>query len=179
MGKLSAIIEALLFVAGEPISADELARAAECTSLEVNAALNELDKLYSEKNGGIQLGRVNSSAYLCTNRAYSEYVLRLLQPAQKRSFSQSMMETLSVVAYKQPVTRAEIEAVRGVRCEYAVSQLINMNMIEEIGRKDTIGRPALFATTDAFLQHFGLTSINELPDRQLFEQMEFEGSNEE
>lgn len=177
--QLSAVIEALLFVAGEPLPADELARAAQCEPAEVEKALGDLSALYENDSRGIRLSRVNGSAYLCTNRAYSEYVLRLLQPSQKRTFSQSMMETLSVVAYKQPVTRAEIEAVRGVRCEYAVSQLIHMNMIEEIGRKDTIGRPALFATTDTFLRHFGLASLNELPDKQLFEKMDFEGSDQE
>lgn len=88
---------------------------------------------------------------------------KLLQPIQKQSLSQAALETLAVVAYKQPVTRLDIEAVRGVKCDYSVQSLMNKGLIEEVGRKETLGRPILYGTTDAFLSHFGLTSLEDLP----------------
>ena len=91
-----------------------------------------------------------------------------MQPAQTKSFSQAMLETLSVVAYKQPVTRNDIEAIRGVRCEYSVSQLLKLGLIQELGRKDAVGRPMLFGTTDAFLRQFGLHDLGELPSYETF-----------
>ena len=88
---------------------------------------------------------------------------RLLQPVQKQSLSQAAMETLAVVAYRQPVTKLEIEAVRGVKCDYSVQSLMHKGLIEEVGRKETLGRPILYGTTDAFLAHFGLTELSDLP----------------
>ncbi len=168
MTLLCSMIEALLFISGEPLAAGEIADATERTQIEIAAALDELSGHYEKHGSGLRLSFVNGGAYLCTDKAHAGVITRLLQPVQQRAFSQAMMETLSVVAYKQPVTRAEIEAVRGVRCEYAVRELISMGMVQEIGRKDTIGRPALLGTTDAFLRHFGLGSIRELPERELF-----------
>ena len=100
---------------------------------------------------------------LATRPLYSGDVVRLLQPVQQQSLSQAAMETLAVVAYKQPVTRAEVEQIRGVKCDYSLQSLINKGMIREAGRKDTIGRPILFCTTDEFLSHFGLEDLKELP----------------
>lgn len=105
---------------------------------------------------------------LVSNRKYAGFVEALLQPAQTKSFSQAMLETLSVVAYKQPVTRNDIEAIRGVRCEYSVSQLLKLGLIQELGRKDAVGRPMLFGTTDAFLRQFGLHDLGELPSYETF-----------
>jgi segregation and condensation protein B len=94
---------------------------------------------------------------------YAGDVVRLLQPVQQQSLSQAAMETLAVVAYKQPVTRAEVEQIRGVKCDYSLQSLINKGLIRETGRKDTIGRPILFGTTDEFLSHFGLEGLENLP----------------
>ena len=91
---------------------------------------------------------------------YAQDVLRLLQPVQQQSLSQAAMETLAVVAYKQPVTRAEVEQIRGVKCDYSLQSLMNKGLIRETGRKDTIGRPILFGTTDEFLSHFGLEGLD-------------------
>ena len=98
-----------------------------------------------------------------TNSEYEKWLIKFLAPPEERTLSDSLMETLSVIAYRQPVTRADIEAVRGVRCEYAVSQLLKQGFIREVGRKDCIGRPMLFGTTDAFLRRFGIHSLDELP----------------
>ena len=156
-------IECILFVSGDPVPIAQLQRALQLTDLEMQSALESMDALYRKEERGIQLYITDETVQLVSNRKYSDMVLALLQPVQARSFSQSMLETLSISAYKQPVTRADIEAVRGVRCEYAVSQLLKLGMIQELGRKDVIGRPMLFGTTDAFLRHFGLHSVRELP----------------
>ncbi len=175
MTQLCSMIEALLFVSGEPLAAEEIANATGRTQIEIAAAFAELSSHYEDSSSGLRLAFVNGGAYLCTDKAHAGVITSLLQPVQQRAFSQAMMETLSIVAYKQPVTRAEIEAVRGVRCEYAVRELISMGMVQEIGRKDTIGRPALLGTTDAFLRHFGLGSLRELPEKELFGSGEING----
>ena len=100
---------------------------------------------------------------LATRPLYAEDVVRLLQPVQQQSLSQAAMETLAVVAYKQPVTRAEVEQIRGVKCDYSLQSLMIKGLIREVGRKDTIGRLILFGTTDDFLSHFGLTNLEDLP----------------
>lgn len=91
----------------------------------------------------------------------------MLNPVQRKTLSQASLEVLSIIAYKQPITRAEIEEIRGVKCDYSVMWLLQKGLIEEVGRKDTIGRPMLFGTTDLFLRHFGLSSISELPEQSL------------
>ena len=97
---------------------------------------------------------------------YAPYVERLLQPVQQQSLSQAAMETLSVIAYRQPVTKADIEKVRGVKCDYSVQSLLNKGLIQEQGRRETLGRPILYGTTDAFLRHFGIESLDQLPPQE-------------
>lgn len=161
-------IETLLFVSGEPVAVFELAQLLQITEIELNAELLSMREEYESQQRGILLQFINDKVQLCSNKLYAEYVKRMLQPEKTRTFSQSVIETLAIIAYKQPVTRADIEAIRGVRCEYSVSQLLSSGFIEEIGRKNAIGRPALFGTTDKFLQHFGISSVSELPDRKEF-----------
>ncbi|MDL2258467.1 SMC-Scp complex subunit ScpB [Eubacteriales bacterium OttesenSCG-928-K08] len=161
---LISAIECMLFVAGDPVALLEIERVLNISAQQTRELLNKLQNDYKQNNRGILLCVTDTTAQLCSNPEYSEYVEQLLQPAEKKTFSQSLLETLSVVAYRQPVTRADIEAVRGVRCEYAVSQLVKMNMIQSMGRKEVVGRPVLYGTTDAFLRHFGIGGIRELPD---------------
>ena len=170
----AAIVECMLFVAGEPVLITEIARVLEQDEASVKALLFEMEMRYREEGRGICLLATDDTAQLVSNREYIEYVEALLQPEQKKSVSQSIMETLAVVAYKQPVTRAEIEAVRGVRCEYAVSQLIKLGLIAAVGRKDVIGKPMLYATTDTFLHKFGLHNLSELPTLPLEEEQTIE-----
>ncbi len=157
------IIECILFVSGEPVTFAELMCALDMTQLEMQSTLQNMEKCYREEARGVQLYITEQTVQLVSNREYAPIVEKLLQPVQTKSFSQSMLETLSIIAYKQPITRAEIEAVRGVRCDYSVHQLLQMGMIQELGRKDAVGRPMMFGTTDAFLRQFGLHSIKELP----------------
>ena len=163
MTELAKIIEAILFVSGEPVQLGAVARALEVTELEVSAAADELASDYDYNRRGICLKRFGSHIQLSTRPDYAPQIEKLLQPIQKQSLSQAALETLAVVAYKQPVTRLDIEAVRWVTCDYSVQSLMNKGLIEEVGRKETLGRPILYGTTDAFLSHFGLTSLEDLP----------------
>lgn len=161
--QLYGALESVLFVAGEPLPKAELARVFELSALELNVALAELETQLESAGRGIRLFATEDAVQLVTAPENNEWLVKLLQPPQEKNLSDSMMETLSVIAYRQPVTRADIEAVRGVRCEYAVTQLLKQGFIKELGRKDVVGRPMLFGTTDAFLRRFGLHSIDELP----------------
>ena len=163
MNELAHVIEAILFVAGEPVNVKDLQRALEVTEDETRQAIDALDSDYSYHRRGITLKRFGEHIQLSTRAEYAPYVERLLQPVQKQSLSQSALETLAVVAYRQPVTRLEIEAVRGVKCDYSVQSLVNKGLIEEVGRKEALGRPILYGTTDKFLSHFGLHNLDELP----------------
>lgn len=162
-GNLKGRVEAVLYVAGEPIRVEELAKALDVTVKELETCLNELRDEYDFAQRGFMLRRFGHQVQLATRPLYAPDVVHLLQPVQKQSLSQAVMETLAVVAYKQPVTRAEIEQVRGVKCDYSVQSLVNKGLIAEVGRKDALGRPILYGTTDMFLQHFGISSLNELP----------------
>ena len=162
-GSMAGRIEAILFVAGEAVSVKDLARALQISEQELKKHLNELSDEYDYRQRGFLLKRFGDNVQLATRPLYAEDVVRLLQPVQQQSLSQAAMETLAVVAYKQPVTRAEVEQIRGVKCDYSLQSLMNKGMIEEIGRKDTIGRPILFGTTDKFLSHFGISSLEGLP----------------
>lgn len=162
-GTLSGRIEAILFVAGEPVRVEELAKA---LNVSVRAVDNELTKLrdeYDFHQRGFVLKRFGHQAQLATRALYAADVVHLLQPVQKQSLSQAAMETLAVVAYKQPVTRAEVEQVRGVKCDYSIQSLVNKELIVEVGRKEALGRPILYGTTENFLSHFGLSSLDDLP----------------
>ena len=161
--ELAHVIEAILFVAGEPVNVKDMQRALDVTEDETRQAIDALDSDYSFHRRGITLKRFGEHIQLSTRAEYAPYVERLLQPIQKQSLSQSALETLAIVAYRQPVTKLEMEAVRGVKCDYSVQSLVNKGLIEEVGRKEALGRPILYGTTDKFLSHFGLHSLEDLP----------------
>lgn len=171
-------IEAILFVAGEAVEIRELARAIGQDEKRVRKTLKDLESEYDFNQRGFMLKRFGEKVQLATRPLYAEDVVRLLQPVQKQSLSQAAMETLAVVAYKQPVTRAEVEEIRGVKCDYSLQSLTAKGLIQEVGRKETIGRPILFGTTDEFLSRFGIESLEELPPLPEPEQEE-EGDSEE
>ncbi|MBO4849032.1 MAG: SMC-Scp complex subunit ScpB [Clostridia bacterium] len=161
--QLIGALESVLFVMGEPIPKAEIMRVFGLSQLELNTLLVNAESEYESNERGIRLFSTDETVQLVTAPDYNDWLVKLLSPPQEKNLSDSMMETLSVIAYRQPVTRADIEAVRGVRCEYAVSQLLKQGFIRELGRKEVVGRPMLFGTTDAFLRRFGLHSIEELP----------------
>lgn len=154
-------IEAILYVAGEAVPISELCRTLEMTDIEMTLALNDLEAAL--QGHGIRLMRYGDHVRLETRAEYAEDIQRMLQPVQKQSLTQTTLETLAVIAYRQPVTKQEIELLRGVKCDYSLQVLISRGLIEECGRRETIGRPILYATTDRFLEHFGISDIRELP----------------
>ena len=162
-GSLKGRIEAILIVAGEAVRLDELARALNLPVGQVEKALEELRNEYDYEQRGFCLKRFGRQVQLATRALYADDVVSLLQPVQKQSLSQAAMETLAVVAYRQPVTKAEVEEIRGVKCDYSIHSLTVKNLIQEVGRKDTLGRPILYGTTEEFLSHFGLTTLDDLP----------------
>ena len=161
--EIMAVIEAALFVAGEPVALQDLQRALDVEPDLLNQALIQLEGSLDHARRGLRLKRFGEHVQLCTRPEYAPYIELLLQPIRKQSLSQSALETLAVVAYRQPVTKMEIEQVRGVKCDYSVQSLIKKGLIEDVGRKDVVGRPILYGTTDKFLSHFGLSSLDDLP----------------
>ena len=160
----TAAIEAILFAAGDSVSLEELGRAVEMTPLELANALDALQLRYAAEESGLQLKYLEDRVQLATKGIYGELLQQTLTPVKTRSLSQSMLEALTIIAYRQPVTRGEVDAIRGVRSEYAVSVLEQLGLIVEVGRKDALGRPILYGTTEEFLRRFGLESLQQLPE---------------
>ena len=162
-GSLKGRIEAILYVAGEAVERSELARALSVSGQELDSVLREMRDEYDFAQRGFLLRLFGTHVQLATRPLYAPDVVRMLQPEQKQSLSNAIMETLAVVAYRQPVTKAEVEQVRGVKCDYSMQSLINKGLVRELGRRETLGRPILYGTTDAFLDHFGIDSLEDLP----------------
>lgn len=164
-------IECLLFVAGEPLTLEQLAEALECTTLEAANLLDELRGDFAAAERGLQVIEVAGGYQLSTCAEFAPYLERLaVAQSDKHTLSQAALETLAVIAYKQPVTRVEIEAIRGVRADKSIANLMEMELICEAGRKETVGRPILYSTTRKFLQSFGLNALSELPQLPTFEE---------
>lgn len=157
------IIEAILFVSGEPVSIPDVAVALGIGEMEAVHAVETLQKEYETSSRGIALKRYGNHLKLETRAEYAPYVERMLQPVQRQTLSQAALETLAVIAYRQPATRGDVEQVRGVKCDYSVQSLLSKGLIMEVGRKEALGRPILYSTTDRFLEHFGISDIRELP----------------
>ncbi len=156
-------VMATLFVAGDAIEISAFAQLLDMDEDELDVIVQEIIEEKKNREEGLLLLRLGDKLQLCTNPKYAGYIKDLLAPTEHASLSNSVLETLSIVAYKQPVTRAEIDEIRGVRSNYAVSTLTEKGLIRVIGKKDVLGRPSLFATTDEFLRHFGISSLEELP----------------
>ena len=172
-------IECMLFVAGDPVAIAELARVLDLPTPKTRTLLSEMEYSYRVEGRGVQLLVTHDTAQLVSNRDYIEEVKQLVNPDETKNVSQSLLETLAVIAYRQPVTRADVERVRGVRCDYAVTQLQKLGLIVEVGRKDVVGHPTLFGTTDKFLRQFGIHAVDEMPNFLHYSQEIFEDSSEE
>lgn len=172
-------IECMLFVAGDPVAITELARVLDLSMPSLRSALSEMEFSYRVEGRGVQLLVTHDTAQLVSNRDFIEDVKKLVNPDETKSVSQSLLETLAVIAYRQPVTRSDVERVRGVRCDYAVTQLQKLGLIVEVGRKDVVGHPTLFGTTDKFLRQFGIHSVDEMPNFPFYSQEILEDSSEE
>lgn len=155
-------LEALLFAAGEPIAVPQLAAVLDLPRPQVWALLQELEERYQDERHGLLLRKVGEGYQLCTKPAYHEAVQQL-QATKELKLSNAAMETLALVAFKQPITRGEMEAIRGVQVDGVVNTLVDYGLITEAGRKEALGRPLLYATTPKFLETFGLQSLDDLP----------------
>ena len=160
--KLTNIIESILFVSGTQVAATDITEKLGITEKELNDCVSELQKKYSA-NSGIQLLKFNKKLQFCSNPTYAEEVSSVLNPIKERELSKSMLEVAAIIAYKQPVTRIDLEDIRG-NSEYALQKLLELGVIEPVGRKDAVGRPVMFGTTDKFLKRFQISSLDELPD---------------
>ncbi|MBS3872867.1 MAG: SMC-Scp complex subunit ScpB [Firmicutes bacterium] len=156
------LLEALLFASGEPIEKTRLRELLSLDEKSLDLLVEQLECSFAEATRGVQLRYTNDSLQLLTKPEAADLVLRLTAVRQYR-LSQPTLEVLAIVAYKQPITRAEIEEIRGVKCERALLTLAEKELVCEVGRKDTIGRPILYGTTERFLHHFNLRSLKDLP----------------
>ncbi len=162
--RIKGILEAILFTMGRSVPLKRLAEVLEMEPGNLKKILLSMQEEYGQESRGITLIELEDSWQICTKTEAYEYVQKLVNQPKKRSLTDVMLETLSIIAYKQPVTKQEIEAIRGVKCDFAVNKLIEYNLVRELGRKNTIGRPIVFGTTEEFLRSFGVSSIDELPD---------------
>lgn len=160
--ELKATLECLLFATGEPLQLEELSSILSLGMPEVEELLTELINDYQSTTRGLQIIAVAGGYQMVTRAAYASYIEKLCRP-KISSLSKPAMETLAIIAYRQPVVRAEIEAIRGVKVDHLLYNLIDKNLIQEVGRKDMPGRPILYGTTSDFLAYFGLYSLDDLP----------------
>ena len=160
---LDEFLESILFVSGNGLKVEELADILEIKKADINAAVARLKEKYGGKSG-IHLISYNGKIQFASNPEYSDVVAAVLNPIRERDLSNAALETIAIIAYRQPVTRLDIEQIRGVSSEYCVQLLLKNNLIEVVGRKESPGKPLLFGTTDEFLKRFQLEDISQLPD---------------
>lgn len=163
LDRIEAAIEAVLFAMGDSVEAEKLAAAIEHdVDTTVKIVHNMMDK-YEAANRGIRIIELENSFQLCTKTEYYEQLIKVASQPRKYVLTDVLLETLSIIAYKQPITKLEIEKIRGVSCDHAVNKLVEYGLAKELGRLDAPGRPMLFGTTEEFLRSFGVQSIDELP----------------
>ncbi|MCH5274892.1 MAG: SMC-Scp complex subunit ScpB [Lachnospiraceae bacterium] len=171
--KAEAVLEAILFTMGEAVEISRLASVLEMEEKEVKDVLAGMQERYEEENRGISLLWLEESVQLTTKAEHYEYLIKIAKTPRKMVLTDTVMETLSIVAYKQPVTRLEVERIRGVSCDHAINKLLEYDLITELGRLDAPGRPLLFGTTEQFLRCFGVRSLDELPELSTVQVEEF------
>ena len=162
--KAKAVLEAILFTMGDSVGIDSLASVIEEDKKTTREILEEMMQNYSAEDKGIGLTMLEDAVQMCTKGELYEYLIKIAKAPKKFVLTDTLLETLSIIAYKQPVTRLEIERVRGVSCDHAVNKLLEYDLITEVGRLDAPGRPLLFGTTEQFLRSFGVKSIEDLPE---------------
>ena len=168
MEKLTNIIEAILFASGEAVEVDIFREKLQVSKIEMDKAIRKLENKYSGDNG-IYLLHFNHKLQMATNPEYKDAIASVLTPIREKEFTATILECAAIIAYKQPITRTDLEKIRNGRSsDYAITTLMTLDMIEPVGRKDTPGKPVLYGTTDSFLKRFKLRSINELPDYEEF-----------
>ncbi|MDX5737817.1 SMC-Scp complex subunit ScpB, partial [Clostridioides difficile] len=143
----------------------------ELSSKEIEIMLNLLIEEYREQNRGIQIIKLENKYQMCTNKDYAEYIKKIIEPKKKKSLSQATLETLTIIAYKQPITKVEIEDIRGVKCDKVLQTLFENELIREAGRLNKIGKPIIYKTTDEFLKLLNIESLEELPPIENYQEV--------
>ena len=171
MNNLTNIIEAIVFASGEAVPVKFIVEKLGCSIKEVNASISELKDRFGE-DSGIQLLVFNGKVQFASNPKYKDQISEVLIPIKEKEFTKAILECAALIAYKQPITKPELEDIRQVSCDYAIQKLLELEMITPCGRKDAVGKPILYATTDNFLKRFKLNAIDDLPDyNELMEQI--------
>lgn len=163
MSDLENKLEALLFVSGDGVEIGEIIEKWQVTDKALEKAFENLKERFNE-NFGIKIIKYRNKLQLCSNPTYADDISSVLNPIRERNLSKATLETIAIIAYKQPITRLDIEQIRGVNSDYAIQTLLKHNLIEVVGRKDAIGKPLLFGTTDEFLKRFDLENLDNLPN---------------
>ena len=178
--KMQAVIEAVLFTMGESVELDKLALAVDSDKETVRQVIADMMKQYEKEDRGIKVIELENAFQLCTKKEYYENLIKVAKAPKKQVLSDTLLETLAIIAYKQPITKMEIEKIRGVSSEHAVNRLVEYGLCKELGRLDAPGRPMLFGTTEEFLRVCGVQSIDELPviSEDLVEQFKDEAEME-
>lgn len=171
LSKIEGIIEAILFTMGESVELKKIAAAIEHDEATTRKIIHQLQDKYEVNSRGVRIIELEDSFQMCTKQEMYEYLIRVAKQPRKFVLTDVLLETLSIIAYKQPVTKLEIEKIRGVKSDHAVNKLVEYNLACEVGRLDAPGRPILFGTTEEFLRRFSIQSIEELPSMNP-EQME-------
>lgn len=161
--EMEAIIEAILFTMGESVEVSRIAKVIEQDVRTTKKLIKNLMDRYEEEGRGIHIIELEDSYQMCTKKEMYEYLIRIAKQPKRYVLTDVVMETLSIIAYKQPITKMEIERIRGVSSDHAVNKLIEYDLVKEVGRMDTPGRPILFGTTEEFLRRFSVQSVEELP----------------
>lgn len=173
MLQAKAVVEAILFAMGDSVEISKLADVTELTVKEIKNILALMQEEYEQEGRGICIMELEDSVQLCTKPDMYEYLIKIAKTPRKLTLTDSVLETLSIIAYKQPVTRLEIERIRGVSCDHALNKLLEYDLVKELGRLDAPGRPLLFGTTEQFLRCFGVKSIDDLPEMSTVQVEEF------
>jgi len=169
--KIKSAIESLLFVSGDPLTLKDLSNALEVPNKYLKEVLDEMIREYDEdESRGIKIILINEEFQFVTKEKNSDYIQNLLKKNKRQSLSQASLESLAIIAYKQPITRIDIDEIRGVKSESAIQRLVEKELIKEVGRLDVPGRPILYGTTEEFLRQFGLKELRDLPDLENFEE---------
>ena len=161
--KIEGIIEAILFTMGNSVELSKIAAAIEHDENTTRKIIRQMMDNYDAEDRGIRIVELDGSYQMCTKTEMYEYLIRIAKQPKKYILTDVQLETLSIIAYKQPVTKLEIEKIRGVKSDHAVNKLVEYNLVKELGRLDAPGRPLLFGTTEEFLRHFGVHSLEDLP----------------
>ncbi|RDU22977.1 SMC-Scp complex subunit ScpB [Anaerosacchariphilus polymeriproducens] len=177
--KLEAVIEAILFTMGESVELERLAYAIEQDKETTKKLVYNLIQKYESDNRGLKIIELDGAFQMCTKSDYYEYLIRIAKEPKRHVLTDVLLETLSIIAYKQPITKMEIEKIRGVSSDHAVNKLIEYNLVVELGRLDAPGRPLLFGTTEEFLRSFGVHSLEDLPTLNSEQLEEFKVQAEE